>query len=86
MHGVIVTSDAIDILSGVPRGTVLGPLLFLVDINDNTNCVLSSCHLFADDWIIYRQIDSPTDAIILQVDLLQLKRCMGKDMAHEVQH
>jgi len=67
-------SDPINILSGVPQGTVLGPLLFLVYINDLSHHVSSSCHLFADDCIIYKQIDSPTDIGILQNDLAQLEK------------
>ena len=67
-------SDPVEILSGVPQGTVLGPLLFLVYINDITQCVSSSCRLFADDCIVYRKINSPTDIKILQDDLLQLEK------------
>ena len=48
---------------------MLGPLLFLVYINDITNYVLSSCWLFADDCVLYGQINSPTDAAVLQNDL-----------------
>ena len=55
------------------QGTVFGPLLFLVYINDITDYVLSSCRLFADDCILYRQINSPTDAAILQNDLKELE-------------
>ena len=53
--------------------TVLGPLLFLVYINDITDYVSSSCWLFADDCILYRQINSPTDAAILHNDLKELE-------------
>ena len=45
-------SDSVNILSGVPQGSVLGSLLFLVYINDITDYVSSSCHLFADDCIL----------------------------------
>ena len=48
------TSDSIQVLSGVPQGTVLGPLLFLVFINDLPDCVESGIRLLADDCILYR--------------------------------
>ena len=66
-------SDPIDILSGVPQGSVLGPLLFLVYINDITNYASSSCRLFADDCILYRKINSPSNIDILQNDLKELE-------------
>ena len=66
-------SSPTDVISGVPQGTVLGPLLFLVYINDLPNRVVSSCSLFADDCLLYRQIRSPEDCRILQDDLLKWK-------------
>ena len=62
-------SDSVNILSGVPQGSVLGPLLFLVYIDDRTDYVSSSCHLFADDCILYWKINSSTDIDILQNNL-----------------
>ena len=59
------------VLSGVPQGTVLGPLLFLVYINDICKGISPGTiiRLFADDSLIYRLINSPEDARILQKDL-----------------
>ena len=57
------------VLSGVPQDTVLGPLLFLIFINDIIKKVSSPIHLFADDCLIYREIRSPSDCNLLQKDL-----------------
>ena len=64
--------------SGVPEGSVLGPILFLVFINDLTKCVGSSCHLFADDTMVYKEISSPADSAALQQDLEALAALGGK--------
>ena len=45
-------SDIAPVTSGVPQGSVLGPILFLVFINNMPECVNSQCRLFADDSII----------------------------------
>ena len=61
------------ITSGVPQGSVLGPLLFLIYINDLPNCVQNSvCRLFADDYILCQRIRSSQDSHKLQADLDQL--------------
>ena len=59
---------ASEVLSGVPQGTVLGPLLFLVFIIDLPDCVQSKIRLFADDCIPYRRIKNQSDCTILQDD------------------
>ena len=66
------TSEKAPVLSGVPQGTVLGPLLFLLFINDLPASVNSKTRLFADDCIIYRKINSIKDCQQLQHDLQRL--------------
>ena len=48
------SSSLSDVISGVPQGSVLGPTLFLIYINDITDGLNSPMRLFADDSIIYR--------------------------------
>ena len=66
------SSKVAAVLSGVPQGTVLGPLLFLAYINDMPLVTNSNIALFADDSYIYRSINSKEDADKLQHDLDKL--------------
>lgn len=62
-------SETVPVTSGVPQGSVLGPLLFLMYINDITNNIDSKIKLFADDCIIYREINIEQDHHSLQKSL-----------------
>jgi hypothetical protein len=70
------TSAPIPVKSGVLQGSILGPLLFLLFINDMIEALNPSTHtaLYADDAKIYRRIDNIQDSTTLQEDLESLVR------------
>ena len=71
-------SNPVPVLCGEPQGSVLGysyvlgPILFLIFINDLPDNIKSSVRLFADDCVLYRNIHSLQDCLILQEDLESL--------------
>lgn len=73
-----VESFPAPVISGIPQGSVLGPLLFLIYINDLPDAVKSYVLLFADDTKIFRCVASESDAKELQEDIDSLQNWSDK--------
>ena len=56
-------------MSGVPQGSVLGPILFLINVNDFEDGISSKVLKFADDTKVFRNVTNDTDKQSLQDDL-----------------
>ena len=69
-----VDSEWRDVISGIPQGSVLGPLLFVIYINDMPATLDSDAFLFADDTKIFRIIREESDSGILQNDLERVNK------------
>ena len=73
------------VTSGVPQGTVLGSLLFLLYVNDLPDNLKSSLRLFADDALLYGVISNEEDGDQLQDDLPTTKiKYVAKQMANGI--
>ena len=69
------TSDLLPVLSGVPQGSILRPILFLIFVNDIPNTIENSqLYMFADDTKCHRSVSSTSDCYSLQNDLQQLSK------------
>jgi len=66
-------SQLLQVLSGVPQGSVLGPLLFLLYVNELPSWIKCVMKMFADDTKLRRRISSIADSRVLQEDLDSLQ-------------
>ena len=69
-----VRSKQREVTSGIPQGSDLGPILFVIYINDLPDIVDGKTHvfLFADDTKVFREIQSRRDCKLLQEDLTKM--------------
>ena len=66
------------VLSGVPQGSVLGPILFLIYINDLEDDISSKVLKFADDTKVFKKVTNDTDKQSLQDNLDKLVKWSEK--------
>lgn len=88
-----VLSSSRPVVSGVPQGSVLGPVLFILFINNISCSVQSTLRLFADDYVLYREVVTHQDCLVLQQDLHRLflrsktwkngKTCIRGSQSHD---
>ena len=67
-----------DVESGIPQGCVLGPVLFVIYINDLPEEIESTTMIFTDDTKIFREVTKHTVQDNLQEDLDKLSNCSTK--------
>ncbi|CAF1235648.1 unnamed protein product [Didymodactylos carnosus] len=73
------TSDELSVTWGVPQGSVLGPLLFLIYIDNLPISVRSTCKLFADDMSLYITATGITTAVkVMNQDLAEIAAWLVK--------
>ena len=65
----------LEVKSGVPQGSVLGPLFFIIFINDIPECIKSSCFGYADDYKVIA-----TNTITLQIDATRIWKWCSQNL------
>ena len=79
VHFNTITSKLLPVLSGVPQGSVLGPILFPIFVNDLPDSILSSqMTLFADDTKCFKSVHSSLNSYSLQQDIHRLSLWSGQ--------
>ena len=73
-------SEQKNVLSGVPQGNVLGPLLFIIYINDLPQLMSKACnsYLYADDDKLYKTISTESDCNLLQSGISEVTKWCNK--------
>ena len=66
------------LVSGVPHGSVLGPLLFILYVNDLPRWIKNSMRMFADGTKVWTRVNSQEDSLSLQNDLNSLSKWSDK--------
>ena len=74
----VMKSDPATVLSGIPQGSVLGPILFVMYVNDLPEVVKCGTYLFADDTKIFQQITTKEDPLLLLSDINSLEQWSQK--------
>lgn len=64
-----VSSSSFSLQTGVPQGSVLGPLLFLIFVNDIFSCIHVQALMYADDLKMYSKVSNNEECLVLQQDI-----------------